>query len=83
MRIELHGLGHGLRTILIACHLLPAAPATLAQLSPTDTTEAATVSACHAFVDFENIWTIELIRSRDENITPILNIITFTKGEWT
>ena len=82
MRIELHSLGYGLKAILFAFHLLPAAPAALAQLSPTDTTESATASACHAFVDFENIWTVELIRSRDDKITPILNIVTFTKGEW-
>lgn len=82
MEIHPHGLKHGRIVILLGIHLALTAPAAAGQLSPTDTREAATASACHAFVDFENIWTVELIRSRDEEITPILNIITFTKGEW-
>ena len=82
MRVHPHRVRHRLRAALAALHLVLAAPAAQAQLSPTDTTEPAESSACHAFVDFENIWTVELIRSRDEEITPILNIITFTKGEW-
>lgn len=65
-----------------ALHLAIAVSTAHAQLSPTDATEPAEASACHAFVDYENIWTVELIRSREDNITPILNIITFTKGEW-
>ena len=79
MRIH---LSHRLAALLAALHMALASPAAHGQLSPTDTTEQAEASACHAFVDFENIWTIELIRSHDEKITPILNIITFTKGEW-
>ena len=82
MRVHPHRLRCRLPVVLAALHLVLAAPAAHAQLSPTDTTEPAESSACHAFVDFENIWTVELIRSRDEEITPILNIITFTKGEW-
>lgn len=82
MGVHLRGLSHDWSVILLGLHLALAVPAAAGQLSPTDTTESAAASACHAFVDFENIWTVELIRSRDENITPILNIITFTKGEW-
>lgn len=82
MEIHPRGLKQGRIVILLGIHLALTAPAAAGQLSPTDTSEAATASACHAFVDFENIWTVELIRSRAEEITPILNIITFTKGEW-
>ena len=82
MGVHLRGLRHRLSVMQLGLHLVLAAPVVAGQLSPTDTTESATASACHAFVDFENIWTVELIRSRDENVTPILNIITFTKGEW-
>ena len=39
-------------------------------------------SACQVFIDYDNIWTIELIRTRKAGVIPILNIITFTKGEW-
>ncbi len=82
MGVHLRGLRHRLSVMPLGLHLVLAAPVVAGQLSPTDTTESAAASACHAFVDFENIWTVELIRSRDENVTPILNIITFTKGEW-
>ena len=82
MGVDQRGLRHGLSVLLAGLHLALAAPAAAGQLSPTDTAEPAEASACHAFVDYENIWTIELIRSQDENITPILNIVTFTKGEW-
>lgn len=82
MVVHLRALWHGSSLLLFGLHLALAVPAAAGQLSPTDTTEQAEASACHAFVDYENIWTIELIRSREENITPILNIVTFTRGEW-
>ena len=40
------------------------------------------VSSCHAFIDYENIWTIEIVRTQSTEAVPILNIITFTPGEW-
>ncbi len=40
------------------------------------------VSSCHAFIDYENIWTIEIVRTQGAEPVPILNIITFTAGEW-
>ncbi len=39
-------------------------------------------SSCHAFIDYENIWTIEIVRTQSAAAVPILNIITFTTGEW-
>ncbi len=40
------------------------------------------VSGCHAFIDYENIWTVEIVRTQGAQAVPILNIITFTPGEW-
>ncbi len=40
------------------------------------------VSSCHAFIDYENIWTIEIMRTQSTEAVPILNVITFTPGEW-
>ena len=40
------------------------------------------LSSCHAFIDYENIWTIEIVRTQSADAVPILNIITFTPGEW-
>lgn len=39
-------------------------------------------SRCHAFVDNRNIWTFEIVEDSNRKIVPILNIITFTQGEW-
>jgi hypothetical protein len=39
-------------------------------------------SRCHVFVDYENIWTLEMVETRSGERVPILNIITFTSGEW-
>lgn len=39
-------------------------------------------SRCHLFVDYENIWTLEMVQDGKDKRTPILNIITFTPGEW-
>ena len=40
------------------------------------------VSSCHAFIDYENIWTLEIVRTQNDAPVPILNTITFTTGEW-
>jgi len=39
-------------------------------------------SRCHCFIDYENIWTFEMVQSQDGKRVPILNIITFTPGQW-
>jgi hypothetical protein len=39
-------------------------------------------SRCHIFIDYENIWTLEVVENSKGERVPILNIITFTKGEW-
>jgi len=39
-------------------------------------------SACHVFIDDENIWTLEVLEEPDRSLVPILNIITFTPGRW-
>jgi len=39
-------------------------------------------SRCHCFVDYENIWTFEMVQSQDGKRVPILNVITFTPGQW-
>jgi hypothetical protein len=47
-----------------------------AQLPPPE------LSACHVFIDYEFIWTLEMIAGAGGHPTPILNIITFADGEW-
>ncbi|MBI4444482.1 MAG: hypothetical protein HY645_01130 [Acidobacteria bacterium] len=39
-------------------------------------------SRCHAFVDYENVWTFEMVQNREGERVPILNIITLSEGEW-
>ncbi len=39
-------------------------------------------SRCHIFIDDLNIWTIEIIEDRGGVIVPIVNLITFSPGEW-
>ncbi|MFB3903842.1 MAG: hypothetical protein ACE15E_10345 [Acidobacteriota bacterium] len=39
-------------------------------------------SRCHCFIDYENIWTFEMVQSQEGKRVPILNIITFTPGQW-
>jgi hypothetical protein len=53
-------------------------PAALAQEAPRKVEQ----SRCHCFIDHENIWTLEMVQSKEGKRTPILNIITFTPGEW-
>lgn len=44
-------------------------------------TYAAEPSLCHAFVDYDFIWTLEVVRQRAA-VTPILNVVAFSSGEW-
>ena len=46
---------------------------------PADKSPAS--SRCHIFVDYENIWTLEMVQDSDRKRTPILNVITFQEGE--
>jgi hypothetical protein len=39
-------------------------------------------SACHAFLDDQNIWTLETLEEPDGTTIPILNILTFSPGKW-
>lgn len=39
-------------------------------------------SRCHVFIDDQNIWTLEILVERSGAIVPIVNIITFSPGEW-
>jgi len=39
-------------------------------------------SRSHCFIDYENIWTFEMVQSQDGKRVPILNVITFTPGQW-
>ena len=39
-------------------------------------------SACHVFLDDQNIWTLETLEEPDGTTIPILNIITFSPGTW-
>lgn len=51
----------------------PAAPAAV---------PAAKTSACHVFIDYQFIWTLEMVRQAAGGSSPILNIITFVEGQW-
>lgn len=39
-------------------------------------------SGCHIFIDYQFIWTLEIVSNPSGGPIPILNIITFDKGEW-
>ncbi|MDA2927932.1 hypothetical protein MYX78_12015 [Acidobacteria bacterium AH-259-G07] len=39
-------------------------------------------SPCHVFIDDQNIWTLEIVQDPDGVLVPILNIITFSRGQW-
>jgi hypothetical protein len=46
----------------------------------TETAEAMK-SRCHVFVDYQFIWTVEMVEG-EYGIVPVVNIITFSKGQW-
>ncbi|HLV01949.1 MAG TPA: hypothetical protein VKZ59_11820 [Acidobacteriota bacterium] len=39
-------------------------------------------SRCHVFIDYNFIWTLEMVQSPSQSNVPILNIITFEEGTW-
>ncbi len=43
--------------------------------------EKVDASRCHVFIDFENIWTLEMVDDDKRRPIPILNIITFSEDE--
>ena len=46
------------------------------------TNELAAASRCHVFIDYQFIWTLELVQTPYGSYTPILNIVTFKEGQW-
>ena len=39
-------------------------------------------SRCHVFIDYQFIWTLEMVESDAGQIVPVVNIITFAEGQW-
>ncbi len=39
-------------------------------------------SACHVFIDYQFVWTLEVVKNPSGQPVPILNIITFPEGQW-
>lgn len=39
-------------------------------------------SACHVFIDYHFIWTLEVVQGAGGDPAPILNIITLRDGQW-
>ena len=39
-------------------------------------------SGCHLFIDYQFLWTLEIVSNPGGGPIPILNIITFDTGEW-
>jgi len=39
-------------------------------------------SRCHVFIDYQFIWTLEMVEEESETTTPVVNIVTFIKGQW-
>ncbi|GAB4243567.1 MAG: hypothetical protein Kow00109_19370 [Acidobacteriota bacterium] len=39
-------------------------------------------SCCHVFIDYQFIWTLEMVPDSTGHPTPVLNIITLLDGEW-
>lgn len=39
-------------------------------------------SRCHAFIDTDFIWTLEMVQEPSGRLTPILNIVTLIRGQW-
>lgn len=55
--------------------------AVISILAPLAADTAPASSRCHIFVDYENIWTLEMVQDSDGKRIPILNVITFQEGE--
>ena len=43
--------------------------------------QAADASLCHAFVDYDFIATLEVVRTRTD-VTPIFNVVALASGDW-
>jgi hypothetical protein len=39
-------------------------------------------SRCHVFIDYQFIWTLEMVEAEGEPAIPVVNIVTFAKGQW-
>ena len=39
-------------------------------------------SRCHVFIDYQFIWTLEMVSGENDLPVPVLNIVTFAKGQW-
>jgi hypothetical protein len=39
-------------------------------------------SRCHVFIDYQFIWTLEMVESDAGQVVPVVNIITFAEGQW-
>jgi len=67
---------------IIAALLLAGSAQVGAQAAALQALETPAESACHLFIDYRFIWTLEIIIQPNKSPVPILNIITFTDGEW-
>ena len=69
------------RLFVLSLLLLPAWTAGLPASSFQQDSPA--TSACHAFIDYQFIWTLEVIQEPGQSSpVPILNIITLVEGQW-
>jgi hypothetical protein len=39
-------------------------------------------SRCHVFIDYQFIWTLEMVQGDGGTTIPVVNIVTFLKGQW-
>ena len=39
-------------------------------------------SSCHLFIDYQFIWTVEMVEGESGTVVPVVNVITFSKGQW-
>ena len=39
-------------------------------------------SRCHVFIDYQFIWTLEMVDGEAGTPTPVVNIVTFLDGQW-
>ena len=44
--------------------------------------ESLDTSRCHVFIDYQFIWTLEMVGAEGETTVPVVNIVTFAKGQW-
>lgn len=69
-----------MRLILLLPLLFTQTLSNAAQSLPEDSPAA---SACHIFIDYQFIWTVEVIQDpAASQPIPILNIITLVEGQW-